>query len=212
MYKVALYHRKISSLTFAFCDLPPTISERFKYQRRNKYYHGYEDIHSTISIMAAMKKNKANKNTTGTIALNKKARHDYFLEDKFEAGMELQGWEIKSIRSGKVNISDCYVIIQNAEAYLVGCRITPLNQASTHVVCEPERARKLLLNKRELDRLMGARDRQGYSIVATAMYWKKCWVKLEIHLAKGKHERDKRDSIKDKDWQRQKERMMKHSV
>jgi len=154
-----------------------------------------------------MKKNKANKNTTGTIAQNKKARHDYFLEDKFEAGIQLQGWEIKSIRSGKVNISDCYVIIQNAEAYLVGCRISPLNQASTHVVCEPERARKLLLKKRELDRLMGARDRQGYSIVATAMYWKKCWVKLEINLAKGKHERDKRDSLKDQDWQRQKERM-----
>lgn len=104
------------------------------------------------------------------------------------------------------------MIIQNAEAYLVGCRISPLNQASTHVVCEPERARKLLLKKRELDRLMGARDRQGYSIVATAMYWKKCWVKLEINLAKGKHERDKRDSLKDQDWQRQKERMMKHSV
>ena len=116
-----------------------------------------------------MKKNKANKNTIGTIAQNKKARHDYFLEDKFEAGIQLQGWEIKSIRSGKVNISDCYVIIQNAEAYLVGCRISPLNQASTHVVCEPERARKLLLKKRELDRLMGARDRQGYSLVATAM-------------------------------------------
>ncbi len=159
-----------------------------------------------------MKKNKANKNTTGNIAQNKKARHDYFLEDKFEAGLELQGWEIKSIRAGKVNITDAYIIIQNAEAYLVGCRISPLNQASTHVIAAPERARKLLLNKREIDRLMGARVHQGYSIVATSMYWKKCWVKLEIHLAKGKHAHDKRDTIKDKDWQRQKERMMKHSV
>ncbi|AXR08493.1 SsrA-binding protein SmpB [Salinimonas sediminis] len=159
-----------------------------------------------------MKQNKANKNSGGTIALNKKARHDYHLEDKFEAGMSLQGWEIKSIREGKVNITDNYVIIQNGEAYLVGCRITPLQQASTHVVCAPERARKLLLSKRELDRLMGARDRQGYSIVGTAMYWKKCWVKLEIYLAKGKHDHDKRDAIKDRDWQRQKERVMKHSV
>ncbi|MCU7554411.1 SsrA-binding protein SmpB [Alteromonas sp. ASW11-19] len=159
-----------------------------------------------------MKKNKANKNSTGTIALNKKARHDYFLEDKFEAGMSLQGWEIKSIREGKVNITDAYVIIQNGEAYLVGGRITPLSQASTHVICEPERSRKLLLNKREIDRLMGARDRQGYSIIATAMYWKKCWVKLEIYLAKGKHSHDKRDTVKDRDWQRQKERVMKHSV
>lgn len=159
-----------------------------------------------------MKKNKAKKNPSNTIALNKKARHDYFLEDKFEAGMELQGWEIKAIRSGKVNISDTYVIIQNGEAYLVGSRISPLNQASTHVICAPERARKLLLNKRELDRLIGARDRQGYSIVATAMYWKKCWVKLEIYLAKGKHSHDKRDTVKDRDWQRQKERVMKHSA
>ncbi len=157
-----------------------------------------------------MKKNKAN--TSGTIALNKKARHDYHLEDKFEAGMSLQGWEIKSIREGKVNITDNYVIIQNGEAYLVGSRITPLQQASTHVICAPERARKLLLNKRELDRLIGARDRQGYSIVATAMYWKKCWVKLEIHLAKGKQTKDKRDTVKERDWQRQKERVMKHSV
>ncbi|GEA13128.1 SsrA-binding protein SmpB [Alteromonas sp. KUL49] len=159
-----------------------------------------------------MKKNKAKKNPSNTIALNKKARHDYFLEDKFEAGMELQGWEIKAIRSGKVNISDTYVIIQNGEAFLVGSRISPLNQASTHVICAPERARKLLLNKRELDRLIGARDRQGYSIVATAMYWKKCWVKLEIYLAKGKHSHDKRDTVKDRDWQRQKERVMKHSA
>jgi len=158
-----------------------------------------------------MKTNKSNK-TSGTIALNKKARHDYFLEDKFEAGLALQGWEIKSIRDGKVNITDNYVIIQNGEAYLVGCRITPLNQASTHVVCAPERARKLLLNKREIDKLIGARERQGYSIVATAMYWKKCWVKVEIYLAKGKQTHDKRDALKDKDWQRQKERVMRQKA
>ena len=91
-------------------------------------------------------------------------------------------------------------------------RITPLNQASTHVICEPERARKLLLNKKEIDRLIGGRERQGYSIVATAMYWKKCWVKLEIYLAKGKQEHDKRDAVKDRDWERQKARVMKHKA
>ncbi|NMH61161.1 SsrA-binding protein SmpB [Alteromonas ponticola] len=159
-----------------------------------------------------MKKNKDNKNSSGTIALNKKARHDYHLEDKFEAGIALQGWELKSLRAGKANITDCYVIIQNGEAFLVGARISPLTQASTHVICEPDRSRKLLLNKRELDRLMGARDRQGYSIIATAMYWKKCWVKLEIYLAKGKQAHDKRDAIKDRDWQRQKERVMKKTL
>ncbi len=175
------------------------------------FYRPAQEIRDNIygiSIIAAMKKNKSN--TSGTIALNKKARHDYHLEDKMEAGIALQGWEIKSIRQGKVNITDNYVIIQNGEAYLVGARITPLNQASTHVICEPERARKLLLNQREIDRLIGARDRQGYSIVATAMYWKKCWVKLEIYLAKGKQSHDKRDTIKDRDWERQKARVMKH--
>ena len=146
----------------------------------------------------------------GTIALNKKAKHEYFLEDKFEAGLSLQGWEVKSIRSGKVNLSEAYVIIQNGEALLQGCQIQPLNQASSHVLCTPERSRKLLLNRRELDKLLGARDKQGYSIIATAMYWKKCWVKVEVCLAKGKKAHDKRDTIKDRDWNRQKERLMKH--
>lgn len=156
------------------------------------------------------KKNK--KSSPGQIAQNKKARHEYYLEDKFEAGLALQGWEVKSIRSGKVNLSDSYVIIHNGEAYLMGCSISPLNQASSHVVCDPDRNRKLLLNQREVEKLMGARDRQGYSIVATAMYWKKCWVKVEIYLAKGKQAHDKRDTVKDRDWSRQKERMMKHKA
>ena len=158
------------------------------------------------------KKKSKNKSNSNTIALNKKARHNYTLTDKFEAGMSLQGWEIKSIRDGKVNISDCYVHIKDREAYLVGAEIHPLISASSHVVCDPVRPRKLLLNRRELDKLIGAVERNGFSLIATAMYWKKCWVKLEIHLAKGKHAHDKRDTLKDKDWQRQKERMMKHSV
>ncbi|TXH92822.1 MAG: SsrA-binding protein SmpB [Rheinheimera sp.] len=154
---------------------------------------------------------KKNQNEGGTIALNRKARHEYSLEDRFEGGMALQGWEIKSIRQGKVNIADSYVIIKDGEAYLFGAVIQPLNSASSHVVCDPERSRKLLLNKREINKLIGAKEREGYTMVATAMYWKGPWVKLEFYLAKGKREFDKRDDIKDRDWSREKERMMKHS-
>jgi len=155
---------------------------------------------------------KSNKtNSGGTIASNRKARHDYFLQDRFEGGMALQGWEIKSIRVGKVNISDSYVVIKNGEAFLFGAIITPLNSASSHVVCDPERSRKLLLNKRELNKLIGATERDGFTLVATSMYWKGPWVKLEFYLAKGKREYDKRDDVKDRDWSREKERMMKHS-
>lgn len=155
---------------------------------------------------------KKKKPSSNTIALNKKARHEYFLEDKYEAGLALQGWEIKSIRDGKVNLSDSYVILKDGEAYLLGAQIQPLNSASSHVVCDPERTRKLLLKKRELATLVGKTEREGYTLVATALYWKKCWVKLEFHLAKGKKSHDKRDTIKDRDWARQKERMLKHDV
>ncbi|MCC5880936.1 MAG: SsrA-binding protein SmpB [Idiomarina sp.] len=155
---------------------------------------------------------KKKKPASNTIALNKKARHEYFLEDKFEAGLALQGWEIKSIRDGKVNLSDSYVIIRDGEAYLLGAQIQPLISASSHVVCDPERTRKLLLKKRELSTLIGKTEREGYTLVATAMYWKKCWVKLEFYLAKGKKAHDKRDTVKDRDWAREKERMMKHQV
>ena len=152
---------------------------------------------------------KKSNNTSSTIALNKKARHEFHLNDKFEAGIELQGWEVKSIRSGKVNLTDSYVFIKNGEAFVTNLSITPLNQASTHVICDPTRTRKLLLQKREIEQLMGGLDRQGLTIVATEMSLKKCWVKLEIYLAKGKQANDKRDTIKDRDWTRQKERMMK---
>ncbi|MFT6896798.1 MAG: SsrA-binding protein [Paraglaciecola sp.] len=159
-----------------------------------------------------MNKKKSKSANSNTIALNKKARHDYILQDKIEAGLSLQGWEVKSIRAGKVNLSDSYVTIKNGEAFLVGTTIQPLNQASSHVVCEPIRNRKLLLKQRELDKLIGSVERQGYSILATAMYWKKNWVKVEIYLGKGKHEHDKRDAVKDRDWARDKERMMKNKV
>ena len=155
---------------------------------------------------------KKKKPTSNTIALNKKARHEYFLEDKYEAGLQLQGWEIKSIRDGKVNLSDSYVILKDGEAYLLGAQIQPLNSASSHVVCDPERTRKLLLKRRELATLIGKTEREGYALVATALYWKKCWVKLEFYLAKGKKSHDKRDTIKDRDWARQKERTLKNAV
>ncbi|WP_371377748.1 SsrA-binding protein SmpB [Thalassotalea aquiviva] len=156
----------------------------------------------------AKKKSKSKQNSN-TIALNKKARHEYTLSDKFEAGIELQGWEIKSLRVGKVNISDCYVFIKNREAYLLGAEIQPLNSASTHVVCDPTRDRKLLLNQREIDRLAGAVDRQGFSLIATALYWKRNWVKLEFCLGKGKKAHDKRADIKDREWKVDQGRLMK---
>lgn len=155
---------------------------------------------------------KKKKDNSNTIAKNKKARHEYHLEDKFEAGISLQGWEVKSIRAGKVNLVDSYVTIKDGEAFLMGLQIQPLNQASSHVVCDANRSRKLLLNARELDKLIGSVERQGYSIIATSMYWKQCWVKTEIFLAKGKHAHDKRDASKDRDWARQKERVMKQKA
>ena len=145
-----------------------------------------------------MAKKNSSKSTSNTIALNKKARHEYFLHDKFEAGVELQGWEVKSIRAGKVNISETYIHLKNGEAFLLGSQIQPLNSASTHVICDPLRYRKLLLSRRELDRLVGATERDGYSLIATAMYWKKCWVKLEFHLGKGKKMHDNVKTAKTK--------------
>lgn len=126
--------------------------------------------------------------------------------------MALQGWELKSIRQGKVNLSDSHVYLKDGEAFVTNCKIQPLESASSHVVCDPNRTKKLLLKKRELDKLIGSVERQGFTIVATAMYWKKCWVKLEICLAKGKQSHDKRDTIKDRDWQIQKARVMKHKA
>ena len=158
-----------------------------------------------------MAKKQNQKNQGGTIAQNRKARHEYFLEDRYEAGIELQGWEVKSIRLGKVNISDAYVDVKNGEAFLYGAQIQPLNSASSHVVCDPERSRRLLLNRREINKLIGHKERDGYTLIPTAMYWKACWVKLEFYLAKGKKSFDKRDDIKERDWSREKERMMKHS-
>ena len=155
---------------------------------------------------------KKSKAPSGTIALNKKARHDYFLEDKTEAGLALTGWEVKSLRAGKCQLLDSYIDFHKGEAYLTGALITPLAQDSTHLVTEPRRARKLLLHKRELERIEQKIQAKGYTCVCTALYWKGPYVKAEIALAKGKQSHDKRDTAKDRDWAKQKERVMKHSV
>lgn len=148
---------------------------------------------------------------SNTIALNKKAKHNYFLEQKFEAGIALMGWEVKSLRDGKVNLTDTYVLIQNGEAWLIGTNITPLKTASTHYITEPIRSRKLLLNRRELDKLEAGVNQKGHTCVCTALYWKNHLVKCEIALAKGKADFDKRQDEKERDWDRQKQRIMRHS-
>lgn len=153
------------------------------------------------------------KQSTGnsTIALNKKARHDFSIEDRFEAGLVLEGWEVKSLRAGKIQLVDSYVIIKNGEAWLLGCLINPLLAASTHIHPEATRTRKLLLHRDELNKLIGAVERKGYTVVPLAMYWKHGRAKLEIGLAKGKKEHDKRATEKDRDWAREKQRILRHS-
>ena len=148
------------------------------------------------------------KNTSGTIAQNKRARHDYFIEEKFEAGLSLQGWEVKSLRAGRMTLSESYITFKNGEAFLFGAQIQPLLSASTHIVPEATRTRKLLLNRRELDKLLGAVNQKGYSCVPLVAYWKVPRAKLEIALVKGKQLHDKRATEKDRDWQRDKARIM----
>lgn len=145
-----------------------------------------------------------------TIALNKRARFDYFIEERLEAGLALQGWEVKSLRASKAQITESYVLIKAGEAWLLGAHVTPLNTASTHVHADPIRTRKLLLNRAELDRLTGAVERKGYTLVPLALYWKHGRAKLEIGLAKGKKLHDKRATQKARDWERQKSRLLRH--
>jgi SsrA-binding protein len=145
-----------------------------------------------------------------TIALNKKARFDFTIEEEYETGLVLLGWEIKSLRQKKVNLSDAYVIIKHGEAFLLGARIEPLPTVSTHVFPDPVRTRKLLLNRKELDRLIGSVERAGYTLIPMSLYWKKNRIKLRLAVAKGKKEHDKRETTKNREWQRQKARIMKH--
>jgi SsrA-binding protein len=152
---------------------------------------------------------KKNSNRPGTIALNKKARHDYFIEERFEAGIALMGWEVKSLRAGKCQLVDSYVLLKDGEAFLLGARIEPLTGASTHVDTDAQRTRKLLLSHRELGRIYGAVQKEGYAAICTAMYWKRHLVKVEVALAKGKKQHDKRATEKERDWNRQKQRVMR---
>lgn len=144
-----------------------------------------------------------------TIALNKKAGHDFFIEQRIETGMVLEGWEVKSLRAGRIQLKESYVKILHGEAFLIGTHISALAAASTHVNPDPTRSRKLLLKRPELNRLIGLIERAGYTLVPTAMYWKRGRAKLEIGLAKGKKQHDKRSTEKDRDWQRDKERLFK---
>ncbi|WP_430389600.1 SsrA-binding protein SmpB [Dyella sp. 20L07] len=149
------------------------------------------------------------KNAGGTIALNKRARHEYHIDQRFEAGVELQGWEVKSLRAGRINFGDSYAIVIKNEIQLIGTSIPPLISASTHVVANDRRTRKLLLHRAEIDQLIGAVERKGYTLIPMAMYWKGNKVKVEIGLAKGKQDHDKRDAEKERDWQREKQRTMR---
>ena len=160
--------------------------------------------------MAKKKKSPAGKAPAGALIVrNKRASYDFAIDEKFEAGLMLQGWEVKSLREGRVQLVDAYVQLVRMEAWLYGCSITPLVNASSHRVAEAQRRRKLLLNRRELARLVGAVERKGYTVVAMSMYWKNGRVKLEIGVGKGKREFDKRASIKERDWQRDKARVIR---
>jgi SsrA-binding protein len=156
-----------------------------------------------------MSKKTEKKSGGSTIALNKVARHDYFIEDRYEAGLSLEGWEVKSLRAGRIQLKESYVLIKGGEAYLFGMHISPLTSASTHIHPDPMRNRKLLLHREELNKLIGAVERKGYTLVPLAMYWKHGRAKLEIGLAKGKQAHDKRATERDRDWQRDKQRLMK---
>jgi SsrA-binding protein len=146
-----------------------------------------------------------------TIALNKRARHEYHLEQRFEAGLALQGWELKSIRAGRANIGESYAVVRNGELFLFGALMTPLISASSHMVADERRTRKLLLHRHEIDQLVGKVEREGYTLVPTALYWKGNKVKAELALARGKQSHDKREASKERDWQREKQRVLRRN-
>ncbi len=144
-----------------------------------------------------------------TIAMNRKATHDYFIEQRFEAGIALEGWEVKSIRAGRAQLTESYVLLKKGEAFLIGAHITPLASASTHVNADPIRTRKLLLHDIELKKLLGKIEQKGFTAVPLKLYWKKHLIKCEIGLAKGKKDHDKRASEKERDWDRERQRLLK---
>lgn len=155
---------------------------------------------------------KKPKQPSTTIAQNKRARHDYHIEEKFEAGLVLTGWEVKSLRAGKAQLTDSHVHIQNGEAWLLNAHITPLTTTCTHIIAEPNRARKLLLNRKEIGKIHGKINQAGHTCVALSLYWKNSHVKCEIALVKGKKEYDKRATEKERDWNKQKARVIRDHV
>ncbi|MBQ8477173.1 MAG: SsrA-binding protein SmpB [Succinivibrio sp.] len=158
-----------------------------------------------------MKVAKKEKQLSNVIAVNRKANFEYFIEDRYEAGLSLQGWEVKALRAGKANISEGYVTIKGGEIILLGSIINPLKTSCAFVVSDPTITRKLLLSRKEIDKLTGVVQRQGYTLIPLKLYWKGSWAKLEVGVARGKQDHDKRDSIKDRQWARDKERIMKKS-
>ena len=154
---------------------------------------------------------KKEKQLSNVIAVNRKANFEYFIEDRYEAGLSLQGWEVKALRAGKANFSEGYVTIKGGEIILLGSIINPLKTSCAFVVSDPTRTRKLLLSRKEIDKLTGVVQRQGYTLIPLKLYWKGSWAKLEVGVARGKQDHDKRDSIKDRQWARDKERIMKKS-
>jgi SsrA-binding protein len=143
------------------------------------------------------------------IAVNRRARYDYSIEERFEAGVALKGWEVKALRAGRIQLQEAYVLLKDDEAWLFGAHVSPLPTTSTHVQPDPTRSRKLLLHRRQIDSLVGAVERKGRTIVPLVMYWKNGRAKLEVGLARGKKEHDKRADTKERDWQREKARVMK---
>ena len=155
------------------------------------------------------KKQEKNGNGSSTIALNKRARHEYHIDERFEAGLALQGWEVKSLRAGRINLTDAYAVVLRGELFLIGASIPPLISASTHVVAEDRRTRKLLLHRAEIDKLVGAVERKGLTLVPLAMYWKSNRVKLELGIARGKQAHDKRATEKEREWNLEKQRTLR---
>ncbi len=150
--------------------------------------------------------------SNSTIAQNKRATYDYFIEERIEAGISLQGWEVKSLRAGKAQLTDSYVIFKDGEALIIGMLIAPLKTVSTHFIPDATRTRKLLLHRKEIDKMMGLADRKGYTIMALSLYWKGRNAKCQIGLGRGKQQHDKREATKDRDWQREKAALFKKSV
>jgi SsrA-binding protein len=155
------------------------------------------------------KQKSKDKTGSSTIALNKRARHEYHIDEHYEAGIALEGWEVKSLRAGRINLSEAYAIVKGGEIFLFGASIVPLISASTHVVADDRRTRKLLLHREEIDKLIGAIERKGYTLIPLALYWKSNRAKVDLGVARGKQEHDKRDVEKARDWNREKQRVMR---